>query len=60
MTEGDFVHNEKSVTIATATDVKIEHVDDNGNTTVLKASTPLLAGEIIDATVMSKKALLTF
>ena len=60
MSEGDFFHNEKSVTITNATDVKIEHVDTNGNSTVLKASTPLLAGEIIDATVMSKKALLNF
>jgi isocitrate dehydrogenase len=60
MTEGDFCHNEKSVTVTNATSVKIEHVDTNGNATVLKASTPLLAGEIIDATIMSKKALLTF
>ncbi|MBL4642286.1 MAG: NADP-dependent isocitrate dehydrogenase, partial [Flavobacteriaceae bacterium] len=60
MTEGDFFHNEKSITINTATDVKIEHVDLSGNSTILKASTPLLAGEIIDATIMSKKALLAF
>ena len=60
MTEGDFFHNEKSVTVNSATDVKIEHIDINGNVTVLKASTPLLAGEIIDATILSKKALLNF
>ncbi|WP_347174752.1 NADP-dependent isocitrate dehydrogenase [Polaribacter uvawellassae] len=60
MSEGDFFHNEKSVTITNATDVKIEHLDTDGNSTILKASTPLLAGEIIDATVMSKKALLNF
>jgi len=60
MTEGDFFHNEKSVTVTNATDVKIEHVNKNGKTTILKASTPLLAGEIIDATVMSKKALIAF
>jgi len=60
MTEGDFFHNEKSITIASATDVKIEHVDTNGKSTILKASTPLLAGEIIDATILSKKSLLTF
>ena len=60
MTEGDFCHNEKSITVNTATDVKIEHVDLSGNSTILKASTPLLAGEIIDATIMSKKALLAF
>ncbi len=60
MTEGDFCHNEKSLTVSAATVVKIEHIDLNGQSTVLKAATPLLAGEIIDATIMSKKALLTF
>ena len=60
MAKGDFCHNEKSITINNATDVKIEHLDVNGNSTILKASTPLLAGEIIDATIMSKKALLAF
>jgi isocitrate dehydrogenase len=60
MTEGDFFHNEKSVTVNYATDAKIEHIDINGNVTVLKASTPLLGGEIIDATILSKKALLNF
>ncbi len=60
MSEGDFFHNEKSVTVKNATDVKIVHLDINRNATVLKESTPLLAGEIIDATVLSKKALLTF
>ncbi|WKD84694.1 Isocitrate dehydrogenase [NADP] [Polaribacter huanghezhanensis] len=60
MSEGDFFHNEKSVTVKNATDVKIVHLDINRNATVLKESTPLLAGEIIDATVLSKKALLNF
>jgi len=60
MSEGDFFHNEKSVTVSNATDVKIEHIGTDGKSTILKASTPLLAGEIIDATVMSKKALLDF
>ena len=60
MTEGDFRNNEKSVTVTSATEVKIEHVDANRNVSILKASTPLLAGEIIDASVMSKKALLAF
>lgn len=60
MSSGDFRSNEKSLTLAAATDVKIQHIDQAGNTTVLKASTPLLAGEIIDASVMSKKALLAF
>ncbi|MCF7561719.1 NADP-dependent isocitrate dehydrogenase [Sabulilitoribacter multivorans] len=60
MSSGDFAHNEKSVTLADATNVKIEHTDSNGNVTVLKDSFPLLKGEIIDATVMNKKALLRF
>ena len=60
MTSGDFRSNEKSVTVENATDVRIEHTATDGTTTVLKESTPLLTGEIIDATRMSKKALLTF
>jgi len=60
MTAGDFCSNEKSVTIAKAGNVAIEFVDNNGNKTSLKEKTPLLQGEIIDATVMSKKALISF
>lgn len=59
MTEGDFAHNEKSVTIPAATSVKIE-LDSNGNKTILKENLSLLEGEIIDATVMSKKSLVNF
>ncbi len=60
MGEHDFRSNEKSVTVSDATSVKIEHVTSSGETTVLKADTPLLAGEIIDATIMRKKALIQF
>ena len=60
MAKGDFAHNEKSVTVSNATNVQISHTDVNGNKTVLKEKTELLAGEIIDASVMNKKALLTF
>ena len=60
MTQGDFCHNEKSVTLTNPTSVKIVHSDSNGNSTVLKENIALLAGEIIDATVMNKKALLSF
>lgn len=60
MTEGDFAHSEKSVTVPNATDVQIVHTDANGNKTVLKEKTSLLAKEVIDASVMSKKALLAF
>lgn len=60
MTQGDFAHNEKSVTVTDATSVKIQHTAANGDTTILKESFPLLQGEIIDASVMSKKALIEF
>ncbi|MCD2259314.1 NADP-dependent isocitrate dehydrogenase [Psychroserpens luteolus] len=60
MSHGDFAHNEVSVTLAKATSVSIVHKDTAGNTTVLKDNLALLEGEIIDATVMSKKALLAF
>ena len=60
MSSGDFCSNEKSVTIAEATDARIEFVDQDGNTTVLKEKLPLLAGEVIDATFMSKNALTKF
>ncbi len=60
MSEGDFAHNEKSYTTPAATTVKIIHTSTEGNSTVLKDNLALQAEEIIDATVMSKKALLNF
>ena len=57
---GDFFSNEKSVCLPAATDVKIEFIAADGTTTVLKESTPLQAGEILDATFMSKAALVDF
>ncbi len=60
MTSGDFANNEKSITLSDATSISIQHISPNGTKTVLKESFPLLKGEIIDATVMSKKALLSF
>ena len=60
MKSGDFFSNEKSITVAEATDVKIQFTDQNGSVTVLKEKTTLLPGEIIDATFMSKKALVKF
>jgi isocitrate dehydrogenase len=56
----DFRSNEKSVTVAEATDVRIEFVAKDGSVTVLKEKTPLKAGEIFDATFMSKAALVSF
>ncbi len=60
MSSGDFCSNEKSVTVSEAGDVRIEFIDHNGAITILKEKTSLLAEEIIDATVMSKKALISF
>lgn len=60
MTAGDFYGSEKSVTIEAAGDVKIELVAADGATKVLKEKTSLLAGEIIDASVMSMDALKSF
>ncbi|MFK8061211.1 MAG: NADP-dependent isocitrate dehydrogenase [Polaribacter sp.] len=60
MNEGDFAHNEKSVTVAKPTNISIKHIAINGKETVLKETVSLLEGEIIDATVLNKKALITF
>ena len=60
MESGDFYGSEKSITVADATDVKIEFVGADGITTILKASTPLKAGEIIDSSVMHLNALKSF
>jgi isocitrate dehydrogenase len=60
MKNGDFYGSEKSITTPEATDVKIEFVGKDGTTTILKASTPLKAGEIIDSSVMNLNALKSF
>jgi isocitrate dehydrogenase len=60
MGDGDFRSSETSTTMDAADDVRIELVTDAGETTVLKASTPLLAGEVIDAAVMRRAALRSF
>ena len=60
MNDGDFFHNEKSVTVDKAGIFRIEHVDQNGAVKVLKGDSPLQAGEVIDATFMSKKKLNAF
>ena len=60
MQEGDFRSNEKSVTLSKDTSYSIHHMDKNGNKTLLKSNAPLLEDEIIDATFMSKKMLLSF
>ena len=60
MQEGDFYHNEQSVTLKAADTVRIELLTATSKTEVLKEGLALQEGEIIDATVMSKKALLAF
>ncbi len=60
MKGGDFRSNEKSMTMAAATDARIEFVAQDGKTTVLKPKVALQAGEVIDATFMSKRALRQF
>lgn len=59
MGDGDFQANEKSTTLPNATTVQIKLVSE-GSETVLKDNLSLLKGEIIDATVMNKTALLDF
>ena len=60
MGASDFASNEQSVTIGDATGVRIEHVAADGAVTVLKDEFALLAGEVLDSTVMSVSALRSF
>ena len=60
MTEKDFYESENSTTLEKACDVKIEFVDENGKTTILKEKLSLLDGEVIDTAVMNVAALRLF
>ena len=60
MHENDFYGAELSKTFEKADDLKISFLDSSSKETVLKASTPVLAGEIIDATSMSANSLQAF
>ncbi len=60
MNDGDFRSTERSVTVAQPGVVRIEHVDADGAVTTLKASLPVLAGEVLDASVMRHSALQAF
>ncbi|OVZ55380.1 isocitrate dehydrogenase (NADP(+)) [Pigmentiphaga sp. NML080357] len=60
MDGGDFYGSEKSTVVANAGNVRIELVGKDGSTKVLKEKIAVKAGEIIDAAVMSKKALSSF
>jgi isocitrate dehydrogenase len=60
MSGGDFRSTEKSVTVASPGSVRIEHVAADGEVTVLKETTPVLSGEVLDAAVMRRSALDAF
>ncbi|MEO6599844.1 MAG: NADP-dependent isocitrate dehydrogenase [Polyangiaceae bacterium] len=60
MGQNDFFSNEKSVTVAAATEVKIEFVGVDGKVVLLKDKTPIKTGEILDSTVIRKSALVAF
>jgi isocitrate dehydrogenase len=60
MPSGDYYGSEIATTVAATTNARIELVGADGAVTVLKAETPIEAGEIIDAAVMSRKALRAF
>ena len=60
MPDGDFYGSEVAATVAAATNARIELVGTDGTVTVLKAKTALKAGEIIDASTMSRKKLRAF
>lgn len=57
MTEGDYYGSEVATTVGSACTVKIELAGADGSTTVLKEKLALETAEVIDACVMSKKAL---
>jgi len=60
MSDGDFRHSEKSVTIPAATTLRIVHTAADGTETVLKDGLKVLEGEVVDAAVMSAAALNAF
>jgi isocitrate dehydrogenase len=60
MSEGDFRNNERSVTVEADTVARIEHEAFDGTMTVLKAELPLEEGDVVDASFLSRKALVGF
>jgi isocitrate dehydrogenase len=60
MSDGDFRHSERSVTVSEAGELRIEHLAADGTVTVLRPSVPVLAGEVVDAAVMRADALQAF
>lgn len=60
MNADDFYGTEVSTTLDKADDFKVSFIGKDGKETILKASLPLLAGEVVDATKLSSKALQEF
>ncbi len=60
MSDHDFYGSEKSVVVDKATNLKIVFADRDGKETVMREKLGLLAGEVIDASVMSRNALRKF
>ena len=60
MTADDFASSEKSAVLEADGSLRIELVGDDGTTTVLRESVPVLAGEVVDATAMRVTALREF
>lgn len=60
MDEGDFRFNEKSITLEKETRVNIDFISEDGQKKNLKEGIQLLEAEVIDASVMNKKALISF
>lgn len=60
MSEKDFFGSEKSVTVSSATEARIEFVDSAGAVKVLKQRIPLTKGEVLDCAVMNVRALREF
>ncbi|OHE79975.1 MAG: isocitrate dehydrogenase (NADP(+)) [Lysobacterales bacterium GWF1_69_6] len=60
MDDGDFYGSERSATMAEAGSLRIELVGKDGETRVLKESVKVKADEIVDASVMRRRALASF
>ena len=60
MASGDFRHTEKSVTFDNADTLTIQLLKNDGQIDSLKVGLAVQAGEVVDASVMNKKALITF
>lgn len=60
MNAGDFRNNEQSTTFSKPTTLRVEHVAVDGTTTILKDGLAILEGEVVDASVLSKNALIEF